>query len=71
MLYVVYQKTDPDDAYPVMVAVFLMKWDAESFIKAQKVPNYFSIEPVDKVWSHWNNIREKLNEQVYRYEGEY
>jgi hypothetical protein len=71
MLYVVYQKTDPNDAYPVMVGVFLMKRDAESFIEAQKVQNYFSIESVDNVWGYWNNIREKLNEQIYRGEEEY
>ena len=71
MLFVVYQKMHPDD-YPVMLGVFLMKVDAEGFIRSQPRPSgTVYLEEVNDIWKYWKMIREKLNEQVYRSEGEY
>lgn len=69
-MYVVYQRMAPD-SYPVMVGVFLMKADAQSFIGTQRGIASLTIEEVSGTWAYWNMIREKLNEQVYVAEGGY
>jgi len=71
MMFVVYQKM-AQDAYPVMLGVFLMKEDAKDFINSQpRRLDWVRLEEVKGTWGHWNRIREKLNEQVYRTEEEY
>jgi hypothetical protein len=71
MMYVVYQRMTPDGAYPVMLGVFLMKFDAKAFIDTQAGFASLTLEEVDGTWGYWNQIREKLIEQVYRTEEEY
>ena len=68
-MYVVYQRMTPD-AYPVMLGVFLMKCDAKAFIDTQAGLANLTLEEVDGTWGHWNQIREKLNDQVLRDEEE-
>jgi hypothetical protein len=68
-MFVVYQK-NPGDGYPIMLGVFLFKCDAIDFVKSQLLSGLV-VEEVAGTWGHWNMIREKLNEQVYRTEEEY
>jgi hypothetical protein len=65
MLYVVYQKMTYD-SYPVMLGVFLMKYDAEAFLDSHFGIASLTIEEVGGTYAYWNQIREKLNEQVFR-----
>ena len=69
MLYVVYQKM-ASDSYPVMLGVFLMKYDAKAFLDSQSNIASLTLEEVNGTWGYWNQIREKLNEQVCRGEEE-
>jgi hypothetical protein len=59
MLYVVYQNIC-EGADPVMVAVFLMRWDAEEFVKNQYTPEKYYVEEVTNVWGYWSEIRSAL-----------
>ncbi|MGJ8660408.1 MAG: hypothetical protein ACSHXL_00085 [Bacteroidota bacterium] len=60
MLYVVYLQ-EKDDKHSVLVAAFLMKSDAESFMKKSNLgDDHFIKETSDKAWSHWRKIGEEI-----------
>ena len=60
MLYVVYLQAE-DDQYPILVATFLMKSDAESFTKNSNLKDeYFIKEIGNGAWLHWRKIREEI-----------
>jgi len=68
-MYVVYQRMTPD-SYPIMIGVFLLKSDANDFIKSQPKGS-LALEEVEGVSGYWSHIREKLNQQVYYTDEEY
>ena len=60
MLYVVYFK-EKEEEQPILVAAFLMKTDAEVFMKGASLSDYYYLkETSDKAWSHWSKIREEI-----------
>lgn len=60
MLYIVYLQAE-EDQYPILVATFLMKSDAESFMKNSNLKDeYFIKETGTEAWLHWRKIREEI-----------
>ena len=60
MLFVVYLQAEGDQ-YPILVATFLMKSDAESFVKNSNLKDeYFIKETSNEAWLHWCKIREEI-----------
>lgn len=60
MLYIVYLQAE-DDKHPILVAAFLMKSDAESFMKNSNLKGeYFIKETGTEAWLHWRKIREEI-----------
>ena len=60
MLFVVYLQAEGDQ-YPILVATFLMKSDAESFVKNSNLKDkYFIKETGNEAWLHWRKIREEI-----------
>jgi hypothetical protein len=51
-----------DDGRNVMVGAFLMRSDAEQFIKSQVFELHYKIKEVDD-WASWSNIRHAINTQ--------
>lgn len=44
----------------IMVAAFLMRFDAENFIKNTAFVQNYKIADVEGQWSSWINIREEI-----------
>ena len=60
MLFVVYLQAE-DDKYPILVATFLMKSDAEAFMEVASLSDYYYLkETSDDAWKHWRKIREEI-----------
>ena len=60
MLFVVYLQ-EKDDKHPILVAAFLMKSDAEAFMKVSSLSDYYYLkETSDGAWQHWSKIREEI-----------
>jgi hypothetical protein len=60
MLFVVYFH-EKDDKYPVMVAVFLMKSDAEMFVKNSTLQEQYKVkETSSDAWTSWAKIRKEI-----------
>jgi hypothetical protein len=63
MLYVVYLKPNTIDGGPCLVGVFLMKSDAEIFIKNSTLKEELVLVEVDNVWGNWTAIREEMEKE--------
>lgn len=60
MLFVVYLQAE-DDTHPILVAAFLMKSDAETFMEASNLyEEYFIKETGTDAWLAWCKIREEI-----------
>jgi len=59
MIYAVYFK-DTTNNYNILVAVFLMKEDAEFFVEKYKYSSNYEIAEIDGCWSEWSRIREEI-----------
>jgi len=60
MLFVVYLQAEGDQ-YPILVATFLMKSDAEAFMEVASLSDYYYLkETSDDAWKHWRKIREEI-----------
>ena len=60
MLFIVYLQAE-DDKYPTLVAAFLMKSDAEKFMKNSNLSEeYFIKETGTDAWLAWRKIREEI-----------
>lgn len=65
-MYVVYQtplETDISQK-PLLIAAFLMKCDAVTFIKSQVFADGYEILEMADGWSHWMEMREKMEKAV-------
>lgn len=60
MLYAVCLKTDTDYSGTCLVGAFLMKSDAENFIKNDSLKEELVLVEVDNVWDNWTAIREEM-----------
>ena len=60
MISVVYFENT--DGRKVMVGAFLMREDAENFIKSTPFTGRYKIADVDGQWESWTNIRDALKE---------
>ena len=60
MLYVVYLKPNTIDGGPCLVGAFLMKSDAEIFIKNSTLKEELVLVEVDNVWGNWTAIKEEM-----------
>ena len=60
MLYIVYLQ-ERDDLTPILVAAFLMKSDAEAFMEAASLSEFYHLkETTADAWQHWSKIREEI-----------
>jgi hypothetical protein len=60
MLFVVYLQ-EKDDKHPILIAVFMMKSDADAFMEASILSeDYYLKETSDDAWKHWAKIREEI-----------
>ena len=61
MLFIVYLQ-EKDDKHPILVAAFMMKSDAEAFMEAASLSDYYYLKgvPSDDAWKHWRKIREEI-----------
>ena len=60
MLFVVFLQAE-DDKYPVLVATFLMRSDAEVFMKASNLSEEYKIkETGTDAWLAWRKIGEEI-----------
>lgn len=60
MLYVVYLKPNTLASGPCLVGAFLMKSDAEIFIKNSTLKEELVLVEVDNVWDNWTAIKEEM-----------
>ena len=60
MLSIVYMQ-EKDDKYPVMVAAFLMKSDADMFVRHSSLRYQYKIkETSSEAWTSWSKIRKEI-----------
>ena len=60
MLFVVYLQ-EKEDHHPVLVAAFLMKSDADNFIKQSNLSDFYKVkETSTSAWTSWSEIREEI-----------
>ena len=67
MLFVVYlkpQETWKSDTSPCLLATFLMRCYAESFVEEHSLKGELVIAEVDDVWDSWMTIKDKLEESL-------
>jgi hypothetical protein len=56
MLHVVYLQ-EKDDKHPVLIAAFLMKSDADNFMKQSNLSEFYKVkETTSKAWKSWSKI---------------
>lgn len=60
MLYVVYLKPNTLDSGPCLIGSFLMKSDAENFMKSHSLKSELVLVEVDNVWDNWTAIKEEM-----------
>lgn len=60
MLYVVYLKPNTIDGGPCLVGAFLMKSDAEDFMKSHSLKSELVLVEVHNVWGNWTAIKEEM-----------
>ena len=60
MLHVVYLQ-EKEDQHPVLVAAFLMKSDADNFMKQSNLSDFYKVkETSTSAWTSWSEIREEI-----------
>ena len=60
MLSIVYLQ-EKDDNWPVMVAAFLMKSDADMFVRHSSLRYQYKIkETSSEAWTSWSKIRKEI-----------
>ena len=60
MLHVVYLQ-EKDDKHPVLVAAFLMKSDADNFMKHSNLSKFYRVKETSTgAWTSWSEIREEI-----------
>ena len=60
MLHVVYLQ-EKEDQYPVLVAAFLMKSDADNFMKQSNLSEFYKVKETSTgAWTSWSEIREEI-----------
>ena len=60
MLHVVYLQ-EKEDQYPVLVAAFLMKSDADNFMKQRCLSEFYKVkETSTAAWTSWSEIRDEI-----------
>jgi hypothetical protein len=60
MLSIVYLQEENDD-YPTMVAAFLMKSDAEMFVRHSSLRYQYKIKNTSsEAWTSWSKIRKEI-----------
>ncbi len=60
MLSIVYMQ-EKDDKYPVMVAAFLMRSDADMFVRYSSLAYQYKIkETSSEAWTSWSKIRKEI-----------
>jgi len=60
MLFVVYLQ-EKEDQHPVLVAAFLMKSDADNFMKQSNLSEFYKVkETSTAAWTSWSEIREEI-----------
>ena len=60
MLYVVYLKPNNPDSGPCLIGSFLMKSDAENFMKSHSLKKELVLVEVDNVWDNWTAIKDEM-----------
>ena len=60
MLHVVYLQ-EKEDQHPVLVAAFLMKSDADNFMKQSNLSDFYKVKETSTgAWTSWSEIREEI-----------
>ena len=60
MLHVVYLQ-EKEDQHPVLVAAFLMKSDADNFMKQSNLSEFYKVKETSTgAWTSWSEIREEI-----------
>ena len=60
MLHVVYLQ-EKEDHHPVLVAAFLMKSDADNFMKQSNLSEFYKVKETSTgAWTSWSEIREEI-----------
>ena len=60
MLHVVYLQ-EKEDQHPVLVAAFLMKSDADNFMKQRCLSDFYKVKETSTgAWTSWSEIREEI-----------
>ena len=63
MLSIVYLQPE-DSSYPTMVAAFLMKSDAEMFVRHSSLRYQYKIkETSSDAWTSWSKIRKEIQNE--------
>jgi len=60
MLFVVYLKPNATDSEPCLIGSFLMKSDAENFMKSHSLKGELAIVEVNNVWNNWTAIKDEM-----------
>lgn len=60
MLYVVYLKPDSLESGPCLIGSFLLKSDAENFMKSHSLKRELVLVEVDNVWDNWAAIKDEM-----------
>lgn len=44
----------------VLTGIFLMEFDAESFVKAKTIPSRYEVQEFDMDWNHWTEVMKTI-----------
>lgn len=64
MLYAVYLKPERLESGPCLMGSFLMKSDAENFMKSHSLKKELVLVEVENVWDNWTAIKDEMEKVV-------